>query len=403
MKKTAILLGAALTLLPTLAYFVQQRYHFDPAFEQSVCQSVLCSDDVLLESANRLADGDADDKATALAFRLEAVRRNSASPNRWSELGEALLANGRVEEARYSFDRAIELGPQNAPVLWRTALFHSSIDEPNRGHEHIRKMLNLVPEYEKLAFDTFMSSGSTLPDILEHGIPRDGEFGRDFFRYLLSRNAPLPDLQTAWLWLEDHSLTDDHLAGDYTDFLLKNRVYAAALETWKRSAGRHDDAYLNPNFIFNGGFELDPLESGLDWRLLPAPGVRMNRDSTGGHSGGSSLQIEFEGKDNIDFASVTQNVVVQPGRYRFKAWVRSSELTTDEGVAFRVMDPSLGQLNLRSSSLTGTHDWTPIELNFTVPAGVRLLRIDVVRQPSWKFDNKISGKVWIDSVSLVRI
>jgi len=60
-------------------------------------------------------------------------------------------------------------------------------------------------------------------------------------------------------------------------------------------------------------------------------------------------------------------------------------------------------LNLETTQLTGTHAWTPVDLDFTLPGPVRLLRIEVVRQPSAKFDNKIRGYAWIDSVSLVRL
>jgi hypothetical protein len=50
--------------------------------------------------------------------------------------------------------------------------------------------------------------------------------------------------------------------------------------------------------------------------------------------------------------------------------------------------------------LTGTHDWTKLEQVFVVSPQTKLIRIVVVRQPSWKFDNKISGSFWIDTVKL---
>ena len=38
-----------------------------------------------------------------------------------------------------------------------------------------------------------------------------------------------------------------------------------------------------------------------------------------------------------------------------------------------------------------------------VPRETRLLELHVIRQPTWKFDNKISGTAWIDGVKLVRM
>jgi hypothetical protein len=401
MRTIAIILGTALAVFPTISYLTELQYRADSRLERSVCRSLICSEELLIESADRLAGRSSPDQGLTIPNLQEALRRNPASPKRWSDLGEALLAAGRIEEARYCFSRAVELGPQSPPAFWRAALFHSQINEANRSHQYLGKMLELVPQYQELVFERYVSSKTPIPDILKYGIPRQAALAQDFFRYLLNHDAPLRDIKTVWEWSENEALTDDSLTAVYTDFLLMKREYAAAVEIWKRGPGRQDETFRKPNVIFNGGFELQPIESGLDWRLPITQGARINRDSSAVHSGFSALHIEFDGKDNIDFNSVTQAVVAEPGRYHFKAWLRTSELSTDQGIGFRVTDAS-GRLNLRSSSLVGTHDWTPIEMDFTLSGGVQLLRIEVVRQPSWKFDNKIHGGVWIDSVSLVR-
>jgi hypothetical protein len=265
----------------------------------------------------------------------------------------------------------------------------------------MEKLLEHMPQYKELVFNTYMSARTDVLDSLEYGIPQKSQLPQDYFRYLLMQDLPLPDLKKAWEWLQDHSLADSKLAGDYVDFLSKKGEYWLAAETWRRSAGRHEDGYLNPNLVFNGGFESEPLQSGLDWRFSQSDGVRISRDSTVAFSGSSSLQIVFDGENNIDFNSVTHDIVARPGGYHFEAWIRTSELTTDQGIGFRLVDSS-GQMNLQTARVIGTHDWTPIHLDFTLSGAVRLLRLEVVRQPSWKFDNKISGKAWIDNVSLIR-
>ena len=47
--------------------------------------------------------------------------------------------------------------------------------------------------------------------------------------------------------------------------------------------------------------------------------------------------------------------------------------------------------------------WTRQEATFTVPPATGLLRVELRRQPSQKFDNKIQGTVWVDSVKLYTI
>jgi hypothetical protein len=84
--------------------------------------------------------------------------------------------------------------------------------------------------------------------------------------------------------------------------------------------------------------------------------------------------------------------------------VRTRELTTDEGLRFHVFDPESGtRLDVYTAQLTGTNDWTPLEKTFTVPPGTNLIAVQVSRIPSEKFDNKIDGEAWVDTVSLTRI
>src|SRR2546425_4656213 len=401
MPKITVILSAILALYPSITYLAELRYRIDPALEHTVCRNLACSDELLLESADRLAAGNPQDASFALANLQEALRRNVASPDRWCDVGEALLRVGLVEDAKYSFGRAVQLGPQSPPVFWRTAQFYAQIQQPRLSEEYLGKMLALVPKYKELVFSMYLSEHRDVLDTLEYGIPRQSRLAQDYFRYILAHDNASEDVQKAWDWLQSHSLADDKLAGEYVDFLLKRGEFSVAAETWKRSAGRHDDTYPHPNLVFNGSFESESLQSGFDWRFSAPQGVQIGRDSAVAFSGSSSLLIAFHGESNLEFNSVTHDVVVPPGHYHFKAWVHTLGLTTDQGIGFRLIDAS-GRVNLQTTRLTGTHDWTPIDLDFTLSGPVRLLRIEVVRQSSWKFDNKIAGKAWIDGVSLVK-
>lgn len=397
-KIFATVLGAALALFPNIAYLVDLRYRLDPVLERSVCRSIVCSDTLLLESAERTARGSRDDRQLTLANLQEALRRNVVSPYRWSDLGQAFLSLGRREEASYCFAQALELGPAIPPVLWRAALFYSRVKNTNRSTEYMGKMLVLAPDYKELVFSIF--SRRRIADTLEYGFPLQRPIVQDYFRYLLTHAKP-EDVNTAWEWLENHSLTNDTLAGDYVDLLAKKGEFSLAADTWQKYAGHYDDGYLKPNAVFNGGFESQPVQSGMDWRFPAVPGVKVGVDSNVSYSGKSSLRIEFDGEANIDFNGVMQDVVAHPGRYHFKAWVRTSQLTTDQGVGFRILDSS-GGLNLQTIRVSGSKDWIPIDLDFVLSGPTRLLRVAAVRPSSSKFDNKVSGTVWIDDVSIVR-
>src|SRR5436190_23720444 len=98
MKPFAIVLGAVLTLVPSIRVLAD------------------------LHSAQQPAD---DSQPARLAKLNDALRGNPASPYPWCDLGEALLAAGRIDEARSCFTRATQLGPQSPPVFWRTSQFYT--------------------------------------------------------------------------------------------------------------------------------------------------------------------------------------------------------------------------------------------------------------------------------------
>jgi hypothetical protein len=83
--------------------------------------------------------------------------------------------------------------------------------------------------------------------------------------------------------------------------------------------------------------------------------------------------------------------------------VRAEQITTDQGIGFRIVDAEEpGRLDVKTPRLSGTHDWTSIETRFIVPQQTRLVEVQVIREPSLKFDNKISGTAWVDDVRLTR-
>ena len=49
---------------------------------------------------------------------------------------------------------------------------------------------------------------------------------------------------------------------------------------------------------------------------------------------------------------------------------------------------------------TGSMPWSLVERDLTVPPQTRLLQIQVVRQASMRFDNKVGGTAWIDDLRL---
>ena len=94
-------------------------------------------------------------------------------------------------------------------------------------------------------------------------------------------------------------------------------------------------------WVWNGGSENEPRDGGFDWRFLPVEGAEMRWDAADLHSGRRSLRVDFDGKNNVDFENVWQYVPVPPStRYRFSAFFRTEDLTTDSGIHFDIRDVS---------------------------------------------------------------
>jgi len=86
------------------------------------------------------------------------------------------------------------------------------------------------------------------------------------------------------------------------------------------------------------------------------------------------------------------------------ASVRTTNMTTDQGLAFEIKDgENEGRLRVVSTQLKGTTNWQDIETPFTVGPSTRFIEVSVVRPPSQRFDNRIDGTAWIRQVSLVRV
>ena len=406
-RKLSLFLGCLLVIFSSLAIAWRFRLRGNPRLERFLCQFGICDNDALLERGfEQLGEGDEESVKGAVETFREALRRDPASAYRWCDLGEALRMAGQVEQAGYCISQALEHGPNIAPVLLRAAVFYFQVEQTRQGLECMYRVLEKTPDYDANVFSTYTRLGGGIDNILKYGLPALQRPAQAYFRHLLNQvlnQTEVSDVQKLWDWLTAHSLVDDKLAGEYVDFLLKNHEYPTAVEAWTFQLGERKGGYPETNELFNGSFETETTETTLDWKIRRAEGVEVTRDSSNAQQGRWSLRIRFEGKENLAYSHITQRAVVKPGPHRFEAWVRTEEITTDQGIGWRIFDAeSASRLDVKTEQLVGTTKWTRLEKVFEVPVQTRLLEVQLCRRSSLKFDNKISGTAWIDAVSLRR-
>jgi len=366
-----------------------------------VCRWLLCGQDPMGKRAlQTLGQGEAPRPREALELFQTVLSRDLASPYRWCDLGEALADSGQVGQARLCFRRALDLGPQIPPICMRAANFHLLMQEPAEMLRCTSRVLRLAPGYDPLIFSYYTLMSIPVAQILTHGIPDDRRAAQSYFRHLL-QSASVDDMELMWSWIRTRSFADDNLAGEYLTALLRNRSYKMAAQTWALHLASRRGNYLHSDRLWNGDFEFPLTGSPLDWKISPMDGVEVERDTLQPYSGKYSLRIGFLGTANLAYSHTAQMVWVTPGTCRFTAQVRTAGITTDQGIQFRILDAEApARLDLTTAQLQGTHPWMRLERTFQVPAQTHLLAVQVLRRPSLKLDNKITGTAWIDAVSL---
>lgn len=366
----------------------------DPRF----CAVWLCPEEFAGQRPADLVEQSAGERSVqALSALQRALRQDPASAYTWANLGDGFAAAQQDRKAEYCFRRAIAAGPRNPAILLRAANF--SFREGDL--EHTFAELSIVlrnPElnsYYEPVFLTYIRSGLPIQRVLEAGVPAEKVPAAAFLRFLMQQTQ-IQDAITAWNWVRRRGLYDVGLTNEYLLFLLNNSHAAEAADTWASLNNRLTPEYRRSNWIFNGSFEQEPVSSPFDWNIQPVNDVQAGREKCDSQDGQWCLQLLFGGSENIDYHQLCQQTYLNAGKWKLEARIRTAAITTDKGVGLKITGQ---KLDVRTENLNGSHNWTNIEQQFDV-SSPGIVRIEVVREASAKFDNKISGTAWVDNIQL---
>jgi len=214
--------------------------------------------------------------------------------------------------------------------------------------------------------------------------------------------------QTLWLHL---IALHPHLEMADFDRLVRALIgsgdYEAARRIWDEGVATMD---LPPLLQPKGSVVWDPsFESGINgnsfaWTFRSLDeGVQTTFDTAEKLAGRRSLRLTFDGKHNPNLDVACTVGVVTPGRaYLFSGWIKAKEITTEQGVGFRLRAVSNAFLPpVTTREVHGTTAWTFIDQPWIAGPDVHMIQICVNRQPSDNPDVRISGTAWVDDVVLV--
>jgi len=342
----------------------------------------------------RLDEGTPKDLETVRSVLAKLLVSNAASADQWSTLGALLVKTGDIEKGRYCYMRAGQLAPRSVETDLAIANFYIDLHDPRNAIPYLGRILDKTSEYNDTVFADFDALKQDFGEVLANGgMPDQRRPLQSYFEHLLG-TGDVGNARKAWVRLKRYS-PDDKLADLYVNFLVTKGLPEEGRAVWADQTREAERGGGKWPLVSNGDFEKEPSGAFFDWRISPREHVTGSRDQKVYHSGHASLRIDFDGGENMEYQGVSQRVLLSPGTYRLEAFARTKAITTDEGVALRV-------LNAQTEKAIGTTNWRRLQATFVVSA-LRVVEIQVVRHSSLRFDSKIAGSVWIDDVSLGRV
>lgn len=347
------------------------------------------------------------DPAAALREMRTATELNGNSAKFWSGLAKAAYAADDRPTADRAYVRATELAPSRPVYAWEAGLNYVTTGRPTEALVYLRQFVKLQPQHATEAFELlFRQYGD--PDLLWNGLAnssRDVAVQLACLDYLSANGAV--DLAVKH-WTEIAATRPDislEKATPYLEKLLKANRYREAQTVWDylESSGaiRHTKSDHN-ELIFNGGFEQEPTNVGFDWRHGKQPFIALSFGDRISYSGARALRVDFTAPQNLEYEPLSQLIPVSPGQaYVLTAYARAEDITSDSGPCLRVVDPRCPTcLDTTTERLIGTSTWRRLQLQFTTSPTTEIVRVSLWRPRSRSFPMQISGRFWLDDVSL---
>ncbi|MBM4140579.1 MAG: hypothetical protein FJ242_03665 [Nitrospira sp.] len=348
-------------------------------------------------------NSDAFDPDKAISHYQESIRLSPLQGGCWLDLSKAYQTAGMEKEAGRAIERALRLDPRNPEVIWEAGLFYLISGNLETAVKNLREVILLRPERQETIYDLLWKIELEPEYIIKEVVPDSYPYYKRYFLYLISTGR-VSESHDLWRTMARFPV-EDELFVRYTDFLISRRLYEDAEQTWrdfvgKKFAGKTED---QPSLIWNGSFEFDMQNGGLDWKIGKTKGAMPFLDSDIHISGGRSLGVSFDGKHNPDITVASQVVRVVPGaNYLLRGYARSDSLTTTNGVFISVEGHKCKGLYKKSEVITGNNFWRDITVEFETPPECGAVSIKIRREKSEKLDNKISGTAWVDGISLMK-
>jgi tetratricopeptide (TPR) repeat protein len=342
----------------------------------------------------------------AISYYQRAVQLNPPSPYYKLDLASTLEMSGENEEADRYFRAAQESYPISAEVAWKYGNFLLRRQRLPEAYAEIHRAVMVDSKLIPLAVSRVWHSDPDVHVLLDQVLPDTPKADSEALAFLSDAQEPVAALAVWNRLIAKNTHPEWKTVFALTDLLVAQGRFGEAGTVWRQAVAKDQNAaqgYADNSLIFDGGFEQDILGGGFGWQQRDVSGADFDFDSEVKHSGSRAARLIFDGTQNLSYEYLYQYVLVSPHtHYRFRGYLRTNQISTDSGVRFEVSDPKDPKRpTLLTPNETGTEPWTLEETDFTTGPNTHLILVRLVRRPSQRLDNQISGTVWADDVSLI--
>jgi Flp pilus assembly protein TadD len=337
----------------------------------------------------------------------KAVALNPGYTEAWLDLGTAYELDGNTTAAQEAFLRAKKTYPASAEVAWRYGNFLLREGTLPEAFAELRLALQADPRRAGAVFSRAYRADPDIDEILNNLLPPVPAVYVDAIAEAVD-SQQLAVAQTMWMRLMK---LNPHLQiwqfEKFVEALLAHRDYDAASRVWDQGTSTMNlPPLIQPreSVLWDPSFESGIRNLSFAWFFHSLEeGVHTEFDTTEKLSGRQSLRLTFDGKHNPGGEVACARGVVTPGtKYLFSGWVKTRDITGDQGVRFHLKSYGNDRVALASTKeMHGTTPWTFIEQDWTAGPGVRVMEVCISREPSTDPDIHISGDAWVDDVTLV--
>ena len=344
------------------------------------------------------------DPKRAVADFQKAVARVPLSAAYWMDLASAYESTGNIPLAREAFNRARAAYPASAVVAWSYGNFLLRQGDEASGFTQINHAVQADPSLAMPAVSQAWHKTQDANVLLNQVLPATQDAYFQAIDFMAASGQPTAALAIWQRLLSLGKPVELRRSIPFIEFLIESDRSEDTSRVWREAlaaAGLPHSEPANQSLIWNGDFARDFLNGGLDWRWNSPSGASIGFDAPPPSSGGRSLRLDFSGGANLDLSEPLEFVPVEPSHsYHFHAELRTEGITTENGLFFSIGDPHHGAAVVSTENLTGSHSWTPADVEYTTGLQTHFLVVQVRRSQSRMFENKLNGTVWIGDVSL---